>query len=345
MHTRLALHPDLVENALEDRTLLASFLDSTYFQYTFGSGTSLFQFNYDAGSCSSLGFTDSGGPLGNPTTQTNQTGVGAYASNYAAGSSYIGFGSNPFGSGLSPLDGVVSAYSMNTALSNELGDGSSLPGAGSFSDGFNEFIPGADASLRAGAIGGPVNVTTSPGDLVGPVGYGSSFSSGGNFSLNLLGGKIYGTGQSLIGTLSASATAIGHGSFEEPSAESGTGRAIKARIPDGPRALNASGRNPVGEGLITKLLGDPRSLPPQDQGPNRPPNKEAAPRPPLQTPDSALTPSRLKSPQTIASVAGQRGTRDRPDRPGPAGTRTETEHAPRPMSGARHEPPRKTWRD
>lgn len=242
MNLRHTLRPDLAASVLEDRTLPASFIDSTFFQFSLTSGTSPFQLFAPAG-VNALALTDPGLGLGglDMSLGGSTDSADSYVYNNPAGSSYYGFGSNPLGSGLSPLGGVVEAYSMNTALSNILGGGSSIPGDGSLGDGFNPSVPGGNAALRAGAVGGPINVSTAPGDLNGPRGYGSAVSSG--FNVSLTSANNYGMGTRGIGTMSASAL-LGYGSDEEPNrGAAGPGRR-------GANSLPGPTRNRLGEGPI-----------------------------------------------------------------------------------------------
>ena len=125
--------PDLLECVLEDRTLPASFIDSTFFLPP-------------AFSASSSAFDSAGVPTAG---DGNLLEGGAYLQDtYTA--AYDSFGDSPSGNGLSPLDGVVAAYSQDTALSNLIGAG--LVGAGSEPGARRHREPGDDRLGRSAAL-------------------------------------------------------------------------------------------------------------------------------------------------------------------------------------------------
>lgn len=173
--------PDLTGCILEDRTLPASFLASTYFEPPAFSETTPMSSGMNPAIDGANSNISWGGTFSAPTNAA----------------SYYGFGSNPFGLGLSPLSGVVSAYSINSALSNIIGAGSSIPGSEQtlMGSGYQGILssPGATVST--------IESITAINDTGPTFGYGSSFSTGFSFGINST--NSYGMGPNVVGTMSA----------------------------------------------------------------------------------------------------------------------------------------------
>jgi len=188
------LRPDLFDCLLEDRALPASFLESTFF-------------------------------LPPPITELGYNNDSLLPTSTA---SYNGFGSTPFGLGLSPLEGVVSAYSQNTALSNAIGAGSSEPEASETSLDFSYLRAAATSAVGAAGAQNQIqnpsqnqtqiqngNGNGNGGPGIGPNvvrNYGSAFSSGFSFGINST--NNYGMGPRTVGSLIAAGVGNRGGSPE-----------------------------------------------------------------------------------------------------------------------------------